>query len=297
MTPPRWLGHAVTVLLGLLVATYILAPFGWVALSSIQPEKELFRVPPRWIPRVVTGDNYRYIFTGRFPAGYAETGLLRGRISEKARDALPALRNSTIVALAVALANLTLGTVAAYTFSRLRFRGAGLLYTFILASRLLPPMAVAIPYYLIISRLGLLDRYSGLILIHSVFTLPFTTWFLTLYFRRVPPDMEEAALVDGCTRLQALIRVVAPVAAPALAATAAFAFMFSYNDFPFALFLTATIRSQTIPVIVANTAINPDVSFGVVAVTVVLTMIPPITFAMVFRNYITRGLIAVSTTR
>lgn len=297
MTRQRALRRGVTVLGSLLVAAYILAPFAWVAVSSIQPEKELFRVPPHWIPRVVTADNYRFIFTGKFPAGYEQTGLLRGRISEKARDALPALRNSTIVALTVALANLILGAVAAYSFSRLRFRGAGPLYTFVLASRLLPPMAVAIPYYLIINRLGLLDRYAALILIHSVFTIPFTVWFLTLYFRRVPPDIEEAALVDGCTRLQTLTRVVVPVAAPALAAAAAFAFMFSYNDFPFALFVTSTIRSQTIPVIVANTAINPDVSFGVVSVTVVLTMIPPVVFALFFRRYITRGLIAVTTTR
>jgi multiple sugar transport system permease protein len=284
-------------LLGVAVGIYILAPFGWVALNSIQPEKELFRVPPRWIPAIVTADNYRFIFTGKFPAGYQETGLLRGRISEKARDALPALRNSTIVALTVALTNLVFGTMAAYTFSRLRFHGANFLYMFILASRLLPPMAIAIPYYLIVNRLGLLDRYSALILIHSTFTLPFTVWFLTLYFRRVPPDIEEAARVDGATRLQTLLRIVAPVAAPAVAATAAFAFMFSYNDFPFALFVTSTIRSQTIPVIVSVTAVNPDVSFGVVAVTVVLTMIPPVLFAMVFRNYITRGLIAVTTTR
>ncbi len=294
----RWRARQLWVtVLGLLVAAYILAPFAWVALSSIQPEKELFRVPPHWVPRAVTADNYRFIFTGKFPAGYTETGLLRGRISEKARDALPALRNSTIVALTVALANLMLGVVAAYTFSRLKFRGAGILYTFILASRLLPPMALAIPYYLIVNRLGLLDRYGALILIHSAFTLPFTVWFLTVYFRRVPPEMEEAALVDGCTRLQVLVRIVAPVAAPALAAAAAFAFMFSYNDLPFALFVTSTIRSQTIPVIVSVTAVNPDVSFGVIAVTVVLTMIPPVAFAMIFRNYIARGLITVVTTR
>jgi len=94
-----------------------------------------------------------------------------------------------------------------------------------------------------------------------------------------------------------LVRIVAPVAAPALAAAAAFAFMFSYNDFPFALFVTSTIRSQTIPVIVSATAVNPDVSFGVVAVTVVLTMLPPVAFALLFRRYITRGLITVVTTR
>ncbi len=128
-------------------------------------------------------------------------------------------------------------------------------------------------------------------------TLPFTVWFLTVYFWRVSPDMEEAALVDGCTRLQVLVRIVAPVAAPALAAAAAFAFMFSYNDFPFALLVTSTIRSQTIPVIVSATAVNTDISFGVVAVTVVLTMLPPVAFALLFRLYITRGLITVVTTR
>jgi multiple sugar transport system permease protein len=297
MTRRRALRSGLLVALSLLLAAYILAPFLWVAMSSIQPEKELFRVPPRWIPRQLTVDNYRFVFTGRFPAGYEETGIARGRISEKARDALPALRNSTIVAVSVALLNLVLGTLAAYTFSRLRFPGAGPLYSFILASRLLPPMAVAIPYYLIVNRLGLLDRYAALILIHTVFTLPFTVWFLTVYFRRVPPDLEEAAFVDGCTRLQALVQIVVPVTAPALAAATAFSFMFSYNDFPFALFVTSTIRSQTIPVIVANTAINPDVSFGVVAVTVVLTMVPPVAFAVAFRRYITRGLITVTTTR
>ncbi len=210
---------------------------------------------------------------------------------------MPALKNSTIVALTVAAANLRLGVVATYSFSRLKFRGAGALYTFILASRLLPPMALAIPYYLIVSRLGLPDRYGALILIHSAMTLPFTVWFLTVYFRRVPPDMEEAALVDGCTRLQALVRIVASVATPALAAAAAFAFMFSYNDSPFALFVTSTIRSQTIPVIVSATAVNTKISSGVVAVTLVLTMLPPVVFALLFRHHITRGLITVVTTR
>jgi len=293
----RRAGGWVTTALSALVAIYILAPFVWMLLNSIQPEKELFRVPPRWIPRVVTGDNYRFTFAGQFPAGYQEAGIARGRIPEKAWDALPALRSSTIVAVTVALANLVLGTTAAYTFSRLRFRGAGALYTFILASRLLPPMAVAIPYYLIINRLGLVDRYGALILIHSAFTLPFTVWFQTLYFRRVPPDFEKAALVDGCSRLQALLRVVVLTVVPGLAASVAFAFMFSYNDFPFALFVTSTIRSQTIPVVVSITAINPDMSFAVVAVTVVLTVVPAVAFAMVLRNYITRGLIAVTTTR
>src|SRR2546425_7378469 len=188
--------------LGVLVAVYILAPFAWVAVSSIQPEKDVFSVPPQWVPRILTGDNYRFIFTGKFPAGYTETGLLRGRISEKARDALPALKNSTIVALTVAAANLVLGVVAAYSFSRLRFRGAGALYTFVLASRLLPPMALAIPYYLIVARLGLLDPYGALILIHSAVRLPFAGGFLAVYFRGVPPGMEGGALVGGGARLQ-----------------------------------------------------------------------------------------------
>ena len=275
----------------ILLGVYILAPFGWIFICSFRPERDLFYVPPQWIPRRVTLDNYNYIFTGKVPEGFEIRGGLRGRISEKARYILPGLKNSSIVALSVMIINLIFGTIAAYSFSRIKFKGSLPAYMFILGTRLLPPIAIAVPFYRIVQSLGLLDTHIALILAHCTFTLPFTVWFLTLYLKNVPPSLEEAALVDGCTRLKTLFYIVIPVAIPALAAAGIFALMFSYNEFLFALFLTPTIKSQTVPVIVADVSVNPDVSYALMSVCIVLSIIPLLLFALIFRKYITRGLI------
>jgi multiple sugar transport system permease protein len=182
--------------------------------------------------------------------------------------------------------------LAAYTFARESFRGRGAMYTFILASRLLPPVAVAIPIYLIINQLNLLDTKTALVLLHSAFTLPFTIWVLTLYFQSLPREVEDAALVDGCTRFGVLRNVVVPLAAPGLAAVGAFAFLFSYSEFLFALFTTQTINAKTVPVLISETANNPDASYSLIAVGIVLSIISPMIFAVVFRRFITTGLAA-----
>jgi multiple sugar transport system permease protein len=226
------------------------------------------------------------------PQAYAQRALLRGSVTQDARVLPKGLRNSTIVAVGTVLVNLILGTFAAYTFARVRFRGRQVAFTFILASRLLPTMAVAIPIYEILRRLDLLDSKLGLIAIYSAFTLPFTIWVLTMYFRSLPPEMEEAARVDGCTRFGALRYVALPLAAPGLAAVAAFSFLFSYSEFPFALFTTSTTNAKTIPVMVSSISVNPDASYTLVAVGIVLSIFAPILFALVFRRYITRGLVA-----
>jgi multiple sugar transport system permease protein len=197
-----------------------------------------------------------------------------------------------IVALAATLINLSFGALAAYTFARDNFRGRGSIYTFILASRLLPAVAVAIPIYLIINEMNLLDTKTALVLLHSAFTLPFTIWVLTLYFQRMPREVEDAALVDGCNRFGVLRHIVAPLAAPGLAAVGAFAFLFSYSEFLFALFTTQTINAKTIPVLISETANNPDASYTLIAVGIMLSIIAPIIFAIVFRRFITTGLAA-----
>jgi multiple sugar transport system permease protein len=163
---------------------------------------------------------------------------------------------------------------------------------FVLGSRLVVPMAVAIPIYIILRRLGLLDTRVGLVLVHSAFTLPFTIWVLTLYFKALPRDLEEAALVDGCTRFGALRRVVIPLAAPGLAAVGAFSFLFSYNEFLFALLTTSTVSSKTIPVMISAISVNPDASYTLISVGIVLSIAAPIVLALVFRRYIMSGLVS-----
>jgi multiple sugar transport system permease protein len=149
-----------------------------------------------------------------------------------------------------------------------------------------------VPIYVSLRSLGLLDSKLGLVLIYSAFTLPFSIWVLTLYFRSLPAEIEEAARIDGCTRLETLRHVVLPLAAPGLAAIGAFSFLFSYSEFMFALFTTETPHAKTIPVIIASVSVNPDASYTLIAVGIVLSMIAPIVFALGFRRYITSGLVA-----
>jgi multiple sugar transport system permease protein len=191
----------------------------------------------------------------------------------------------------VTIITLAFATLAAYTYARLRFRGRDLTYAFILTSRLIPAISVAIPIFVLINKLGLLDTHAALILVYVAFTLPFVLWFLMKYFAYFPPEVEEAAMLDGCSRFAVLARVVIPMAAPGLAAAAAFAFMGAYSEFLLALFLTRTIAAKTAPVVLVATAINHDVSFALSFAALVLTIVPPMAFALVFRSYITRGFV------
>ncbi len=284
-------------LLALILIIFIIAPFLWMAIASFQGENELLKRPPSLIPQNPTLDNYNYVFTGKIPQTYEVKGQLRSRISQEARLIAPALKNSFIVAGSVMLINLLFATPAAYTFARISFKGKKAGYNFILASRLMPAIAIAIPYYVIVSTLKLLNTYTSLILVHLTLTLPFTIWFLTLYISNIPRDMEDAGLVDGCTPFQALVRIVAPMMAPGLVAAAAFAFMTSYNEFLFARFLTQSIKTQTGPVIIASIAGNPDASYSLISVCITLGLIPPLILAITMRKYLTEGLSASITFR
>lgn len=297
LRPRRLLKSALLNAAAVLLILFIILPFLWVMVASLQGENELLRKPPSFIPQNPTLDNYNYVFTGKIPTAYEVRGQLRSRISQEVRLIGPALKNSFIVASAVTLVNLALGALAGFAFARLRFRFKGLAYNFILGSRLIPAMAVAIPYYVIVQTLKLLDTYGAMILVYSALTLPFTIWFLSLYLSELPQEIEDAALIDGCTRFDALRRVVVPMALPGLVAAAAFAFMSSYNEFLFARFLTQSIKSQTGPVIIASVAGNPDVSYSLISVCVTLALIPPLIVAVVMRRWLTEGLSASVTYR
>jgi multiple sugar transport system permease protein len=272
-----------------LLLFWFLGPILWLVSASFQLDNELFSVPPHWIPHNPTLDNYTFLITREPPPVYrgAEMGH---RASGEALSAIPALQNSLVVAGSVMVLNLALSALAAYPFSRLRFTGKDFILGFIVTSRLIPAIAVAIPFFAIVQRLGLLDTKLALILVYLAFTLPFTIWFLIKYFDFVPPEIEEAAMVDGCTRLQALLRIVLPLSLPGLAATGAFAFMLAYSEFLFAVLLTRTMASKTVPVVLSAAAINFDVSYALASTAVVIAILPPIALALLFRNYVLRGL-------
>jgi multiple sugar transport system permease protein len=277
---------------GLVLALMILVPFLWALSASLQTESALFERPPHWIPDPATTENYNYVFTGEVPQAYEVRGLLRSPVTQEARTLPEGLRNSFVVAFFVVLINLVLGALAAHTFARERFRGSQTAFVFILGSRLLPAVAVAIPIYMILRELDLLDTKLALVLVHSAFTLPFTIWVLTLYFQSLPREMEEAARVDGATRFETLRYVVLPLAAPGLAAVGAFAFLFSYSEFMFALLTTSTTNAKTVPVMISAISVNPDASYTLIAVGIILSVAAPMALALVFRRYITSGLVA-----
>jgi multiple sugar transport system permease protein len=295
---PRALAKSVLLnSLVLLLIIYIAGPFIWVISASFQGENDLLRKPPSIIPKNPIIDNYRYVFTGQVPSSYEVKGQLRSRISQEARLIAPALKNSFIIALAVLFINMVFATPAAYSFARLRWKFRGGIYNFILGSRLMPAMAIAIPYYVIILSLKLMNTYTSLILVHSALTIPFSIWFLTLYITNIPREMEEAGLVDGCNYFQVLKNIVVPMIIPGLVASSAFAFMTSYNEFLFARFLTTSIASQTGPVIISSISGNPDASYSLISVCLTLGMIPPIILAITMRKWLTEGLSSTITFR
>lgn len=292
MTPARRFEHGLQYVLALLLGVFILGPFAWVLSASFQPESAIFKQPPDWVPQPVSLDNYVYVFTGRVPF---KTDLSSGLTAGITGDALfipNSLGNTLTVALSVLVLNLVIGTLTAYTFAREHFRGRTLAFNFVLGSRILPPMAVAIPIYSLLRILGLLDTRLGLVLVHGAFTLPLTIWVLSLYFRSLPREIEEAALVDGASRFGALWHVVVPMSTPGLAAVGAFAFLFSYNEFLFAQLILDSIELKTVPVILAAVSVNPDATYTLIAVGVILAIIAPVLLALVFRRYIVSGLVS-----
>jgi multiple sugar transport system permease protein len=295
---PRALTRSIFLnILVIFLIVYLAGPFIWVISASFQGENELLKKPPSIIPRHPTTDNYRYVFTGQVPTSYEVTGQLRSRISQEARLIAPALKNSFIIAVSVLFINLLFATPAAYAFARLRWKFRNGVYNFILGSRLMPAMAIAIPYYMIIQSMKLMNTHLSLILVHSALTIPFSIWFLTLYISNIPRDMEEAGLVDGCNYFQVLKNIVVPMILPGLVAASAFAFMTSYNEFLFARFLTTSITSQTGPVIISSISGNPDVSYSLISVCLTLGMIPPIILAITMRKWLTEGLSSTITFR
>ncbi len=271
----------------IVLAIWVLFPIFWTALTSLQTLGEARRIPPSLIPTTLRN----YFLLVNYPNG-ANSSITSGEISvpTRAGEMLYALRNSSIVGLAVVATNLTAGTLAAYTFSRFRFRGSWVLFIYTIASRFIPAVAVFIPFYLIVRELNLLDTTFAVFVIHAAYTLPFSIWVLHNYLATVPTDIEESALVDGYSRFETIRKVVFPVIWPGLVAIAIFSFMFSYNEFFFAQILTYSEASHTVPVIVVSIGGALATPTPLAAAAGIIAMIPPVMIFMIFRRRIIGGL-------
>jgi len=276
---------------------YVLAPVAWLLSSSFQGEAEITSRPPHWMPHAPTLENFAAIFQARDKkvtyetrrAGDPATG---GYIPSTARNLIPSMWNSLIVAVWVVALNLIVAVPAAYAMAKIRFIGRQTSIYFMLSTRVIPDIALVVPFFLFIRALGLLDHLGSLVITYLAITVPFSVFILVSYFESLPDELDKAARVDGCSRLQTLVRVYVPLAAPALVAVVLFTFLTSWNEFLLALMFTQTPNSQTMPIVVASFASDFTISFAFINAAGVLSVVPPVAMAVIFERYIVSGLTA-----
>ena len=249
-----------------------LAPVYWMFTISLKSEVDHFATPPPWFNFTPTLEHYYEAFVTRSFGQYLIT--------------------SAVVAVISTLCALVLGTLAAYALARFRlpYDLDRRLSLWILSTRMFPAIVTAVPLFLMMRDLRLLDTKASLIIVYTAFNLPFVVWMMRGFFDEVPRDLEEAALVDGDSRLGALVRVVLPLVAPGLAATAVFCLIVSWNEFLFALVLTQTDASMTLPVGIAGRVTQYEIKWGVMSAAGAVAIVPILVFAMAMQKYLARGL-------
>jgi multiple sugar transport system permease protein len=257
---------------------FSLAPFVWMVYSSLMLKSQLL-VDPFAFPPHFTFDNYNRLFTS------ASDGI-------GSQNFLLAIRNSLAVCLITTAISLVVGAIGGYAFARLRFPAKNPLLLFMLAIQFLPAVTVIIPMYMMGRDAHLLDTWWILIFAYTSFALPFALWILRGYFESIPRSLENAARVDGCSRFGAFVKVVLPLSAPGLAATAIFTFLNTWDEFFFALIFTNTYSSKTLPVALSEFASRHTIDFGLLMAGSVVTNILPVLIALTMQGYIVRGLTA-----
>jgi ABC-type glycerol-3-phosphate transport system permease component len=265
---------------------WILLPLYFTVLSSFMMPSEIGARPFHWWPENPTIINYLAIFTGNStPFGEGTGGVVSS--TDAVERILPALGRSLVVGAFVAVINVVLGGFGGYAFSRYPFRGARIGYFALIASLVVPGLAIVLPFFIFIRQDGLLNTMTGLTIAYVAFTLPISVWVLKTYFDTVPPEIEEAAMIDGAGRLRSLAVIVAPLAKPGLIAAGLLAFLEAWSEFFYALVLT---DSLTAPPVVASLQNLQQFSWTTLAAATVVTVIPPVAIAIGFQRYIVSGL-------
>lgn len=264
----RWVKYA------LLIAAVMAAvvPVYWMLTISLKTEVDQFASPPVWFRFAPTLAHYYDAFSTRSFGRYLIT--------------------SAIVATLSTACAMVLGTMAAYGLSRFRLRGqlGRRLSLWILSTRMFPPIVTAVPLFLMMRDFRLINTISSLVIVYTALNLPFVVWMMRGFFKELPRELEEAAMVDGDSRLGALVRVILPLAAPGLAATAVFCLIVSWNEFLLALVLTQTDAAMTLPVGIAGRVTQYEIEWGVMSAAGVVAMVPILVFALAVQQYLVRGL-------
>lgn len=255
-------------------------PVYWMISSSFKLPKDILSIPPKIIFEP-TIDNYRSVLLGASTVGKTEM--------PQVVDFPKYLLNSIIVSFSATFIALLISVPAGYTLARYKFKGKATMGWYILITRMLPQFGLLIPFYIMFSKLGLLDTYIALILIYLTFVLAFSVWMMKGFFQEIPHELEEAAQVDGCTRVQAIFRIVFPLASPGMAATAIFLIILCWNEFLFALILTG-LNAKTATVAVYNFVTFREVVWGGLTAAGTLITLPIIIFFLIVQRSFIRGM-------
>lgn len=257
----------------LIFLIFYVFPIFWMGISSIKPPGVVWALPPVWIFKPSL-ENYS-IAIGHGGRGWG-TGMAQFAI------------NSFMVASLVTVTNLILGALAGYSMARFKTGGKILPLTFLLG-KMLPPIVLVLPFFLIIKRMGMGDSISGLIVTYTAINLPFCAWMAWSFFLDLPRELEEAARIDGCSRFQSLVSIIAPLAFPGLIAIGILVFVFCWNEFMFALVLTS-LRARTLPVAASLFITDEAILWGPMTATGVIIMSVPVLLILVAQKYIVSGL-------
>jgi len=255
-----------------ILAVIVLLPFLWTVSTSLKPLTEVNKHPPEWISPNMSLKPYGDMF---FYLPFSTYTL-----------------NSLIVASSATALTLLVGSLAAFAFSRFQFTGKRVFLLLFLLSQMLPGASVIIPLFQLLRASGLYDTHVGLILVHTAVLLPFVIWLLYGFFLGIPTEVEDAALIDGCSRLQALRRVILPLALPGIGATALFAFLGSWSEFFFALILTSSDSTRTIPVGIGLFVGEYVDVWNQMSAAAVSFSLPPLILFMIARRTFIKGLAA-----
>lgn len=263
--------HGFTACVLLFVGLFCLGPVLWQAVTSLKPDQDLVRLPPL-IPERVTSVHYDRV-------------LLQSSLPRS-------LANSMIVAVSATVTAIVVGAFCAFALARLPIAGKSVILGVALVTSMFPPIAVISPLYLLMRELGLRDTLVAVGLTHAVYSLPLAVWLLTSFFQQLPKELYQAARIDGCTPLQALLTVMLPLARPGLAVAALLVFIYSWNEFMFALTLTASDTTRTAPVAVALFPGLYEIPWGDLAAASLVVTLPVAGLALAFQRHIIAGLTA-----
>ncbi len=268
--PIRWrriASYAARYVIVLLALVFFVFPIFWIAMMALKSPEEYFHNPPIWLPRRIDLSHFAQIVRSR---------------------SINAFGNSLIITTSSTLLALLVACPAAYSLARFNTGGHNFAF-WILSQRFLPPVAIIFPVFLLFRVIGWVDTYQGLIVLYAAFSLPFVVWMMRGYFREVPVEIEESALVDGCSRARALWSITLPLARPGLIATAIFTFIFTWNEFLFALVLTRT-RVVTLPVALSGYFGAQSAFWGEAAALSLLASLPVVVMTLLMQRYLVQGL-------